>query len=336
MTKTMTVFALAGLAAAVAAGSPVSAADDFYKDKRITIVAGFTPGGGYDAYGRLVARHLGKHIPGNPSLVLQNMPGAGSLTAVKYLYTTAPQDGTVMTIFNPGLIAQSLTPTEVDEDFTKLRFVGSATAEAILCYAWHEAGIKTLDDVLKQKEYVMGGASKGSTSYISGALLKATLNAPIKYVLGYPGTNELQLAVERGELQGDCGSWSSLPPDWVEGKKIVPYIRFSKAQVEGMPEVPNLVDLLKDPAQRQTVNLVTSAYEIGRPFVMSGNFPAYHLAIVRKAFAEMLVDKEFLDEAAKSKRPVVGPMTGEQVDAMVKELYATPKDVVAKASKMIE
>jgi tripartite-type tricarboxylate transporter receptor subunit TctC len=325
-----------GLLAAAAAAGTVEAAEDFYKDKRITVVAGFTPGGGYDAYGRLLVRHLGKHIPGNPSLVLQNMPGAGSLTAVKHLYTNAPQDGTVMTIFNPGLIAQSLTPSEVDEDFTKLRFVGSATSEAILCYAWHTAGIKTLDDVLKQKEYIMGGASKGSTSYISGALLKATLKAPIRYVLGYPGTNELQLAVERGELHGDCGSWSSLPADWIEGKKIVPYIRFSKARVAGMPEVPNLVDLLKDPADRQTVNLITSAYEIGRPFVMSGNVPADRLALVRSAFVKMLADKEFLEEAEKAKRPIVAPMTGEQVDAMVKELYATPKDVVTKASKMIE
>ena len=334
MIRTMTV--VLGLLAAVVASAGPSSAQDFYKDKRITIVAGFTPGGGYDAYGRLVMRHLGKHIPGNPSLVLQNMPGAGSLTAVKHLYTNAPQDGTVMTIFNPGLISQSLTPSEVDEDFTKLRFVGSATSEAILCYAWHATGIKSLDDLLKQKEYIMGGTGKGSTSYIGGAMLKGMLGAPIRYVLGYPGTNELQLAVERGELHGDCGSWSSITPEWVNEKKIVPYIRFSSAKVAGMPDIPNLVDVLKDPAQRQTVNLITAAYEIGRPFVMSGNVPADRLALVRSAFAKMLEDKEFLEGADKAKRPIVGPMTGEAVDALVKQIYATPKDVVAKASKVIE
>jgi tripartite-type tricarboxylate transporter receptor subunit TctC len=325
-----------GLAAAL--NVTAAAAEDFYKGKRLTVVVGFTPGGGYDAYARLIARHYGRLIPGEPAVVVQNMPGAGSLTAVKYLSTTAPQDGTIMTAFNPGLIAQSLsTPQEVDIDFTKeTRFVGSATSEVRICYAWHASGVKTVEDLLKRDQFIVGATTKGSSSYINSSLLKNLLGAKIKHVVGYPGSAEQRLAIEQGELEGDCGAYGSIPEEWIRDKKIFPLVKFSRASVAGMPPMPAILDLVKTTEQKQILNLLLSASEIGRPYVVGPKVPAERLEILRRAFDRMIKDKEFLEEAEKTNREVIGPMSGEEVEAALKDIYATPKEIVAKAGAAIE
>lgn len=326
-----------GLAAALNVAS-AEAAEDFYKGKRLTIVVGFTPGGGYDAYARLIARHYGRLIPGEPNIVVQNMPGAGSLTAVKYLSTTAPQDGTVVTAFNPGLISQSLSsPQEVDIDFTKeARFVGSATSEVRICYAWHASGVKTIDDLLKRQEFIVGATTKGSSSYINSSLLKSLLGAKIKHVVGYPGSAEQRLAIERGELEGDCGAYGSIPEEWIRDHKAIPLVKFSRASVANMPPMPHILELVKTTEHKQILNLLLSASEIGRPYVVGPKVPPERLDILRRAFDRMVQDKEFLAEAEKTNREVIGPMSGEEIEASIKEIYATPKEIVDKAGKAVE
>jgi tripartite-type tricarboxylate transporter receptor subunit TctC len=322
---------------AVLATAGANAAEDFYKGKRVTILVGFTPGGGYDAYARLMNRHYAKHIPGEPTIVVQNMPGAGSLTAVKYLTNGAPEDGTVMTIFNSGLFSQALSdPKEVDVDFSKFRFVGSATAEVRVCYATKASGVNSIQELLKQSEFVLGATGLGSSSYVNGALLRTMLGAKIKHVLGYPGSAEMRIAIERGELQGDCGSWGSIPQDWIKDGTAIPLVNFTRAKVQGMPDMPNIMDLVDSQEKKQILNLVLSASEIGRPFAMSPNVPPERLEILRKAFDAMVRDKEFLAEADKTGREVIGPMNGAGVEAMIKEINATPKDIIAKSGDAVK
>ncbi len=181
---------------------PAGAADDFYKDKTISVVVGFTPGGGYDAYGRQLARFLPEHIPGKPNVIVQNMPGAGSMTAVRALDATQPKDGTVIVIFNPGLIVQSVVqPEKAPVDFHKYVFVGTVTPDFRVCYGFGPNGVKSWEDMMSRKEFILGATGKGSGNYVNGATMREVFNAPVKQILGFPGSNEQRLAVERGELE---------------------------------------------------------------------------------------------------------------------------------------
>ncbi len=283
----------------------------------------------------LVARHIGKYIPGKPVVIVQNMPGASSMKAIRYLDAGAPMDGTVMTIFNPGLIAQALTePNKVKVDFTKLHFVGSVSSDIRLCYFWGKTGIRNWDDMLKRPQIVMGATATGSSAYLNGALLRNMFGAKIKHVLGYPGSAEQRIAIERGELDGDCGAWGSTPANWIHEKKINMIVRFSRASAPDMPEMPYILDMAKTNEQKQILNLVLAPSEIGRPFVMSAETPAGKLAVMRTAFMETVKDKAFLAEAEKGKREVIGPLDGEAAEAAVREIYKTPKAVIAKAADM--
>lgn len=308
---------------------------EFYSGKRITVVVGFAPGGGYDIYGRLVAKHLGKHVPGKPTAIVQNMPGAGSLTAVKHLYVNAPQDGTVMSLFSPALVQQSLSNPQVDADFSRLKYIGSASASPLLCYSWHQSGIRNLDDLLK-KEFIIGTASKGASSYIGGRLLQSMLNAPVKIIQGYNSTADTLIAIERRELDGDCGAWTNLSPDWLENKKVNLLVRFSKAVGKGMPDIPNLIDVVKTTEEKQIVALVTSPFEMGRPFAMGPDVPDDRVRLLRRGFDAMVKDPEYLEDVEKQRVEAIGPMSGEDFQAAVNGFYSTSKEVVMKATKAID
>ena len=320
----------------ICAAQGAAVAQDF-KGKTIRVIVGFSPGGGYDAYGRLIGRHLGKQIDGKPTVIVQNMPGAGSMTAIRYLDAGGPKDGTAMTIFNPGLITQSLTdPKKAPIDFTKLRFVGSASSDIRLCYVWGKTGIKSMEDFLKRPQIVMGGTTSGSSAYVNGALLRNMFGAKIKHVLGYPGSAEMRIAIERGELEADCGAWGSTPQSWIKDKKINMLVRFSKASAPDMPQMPYIMDFAKGAEQRQILNVILAPSEIGRPFVQSAKVPAQALATLRKAFVDTVKDKAFMAEADKGNREIIGPMSGEEAEAAVREIYATPKAVIAKVGGMIK
>ena len=326
------------LLAAVVAVPHAGAADDFFKGKTVNIVVGFTPGGGYDANARAVARHLGNHIPGNPTVIVQNMPGAGSLTAVRHLDITAPTDGTVMTVFNPGLITQSIvTPDKVKVDFRKFAWVGVVTPDSRVCYSFGPNGIKSWDELMHHdKPFIQGSTSKGAGNYINGATLREVFGAKVKQILGFPGSAEQRLAIERGELDGDCGSWSSIPQDWIRDKKIHPFVRFTEKRLPEIPESAVYIGTFaKTEEQRQLLDVLNAADDVGRPFIMSRQVPADRVTILRRAFDATMKDKGFLADAQKQQLPV-NPITGEEAEKIVARMSAVPPAIVAKAQAIYE
>ncbi len=322
---------LAGLMAAPAH------ADDFYKGKNFTIVVGFSPGGGYDANARGVARYLSSHIPGNPTVIVQNMPGAGSLTSVRYLDVNAPKDGTAMTVFNPGLVTQSIVqPDKVQLDFRKYSWIGVVTADFRVCYGFGPKGVKSWDDMMARKEFVLGSTARGSGNYINGATLREVFHAPVKQILGFPGSAEQRLAIERGELDGDCGSYSSIPPEWIRDGLAHPFVRFTDKAPPDVPESAVYVgSFVKTQEQKQLLDVLDAADEVGRPFVMSKQVPADHVAIIRKAFNETMKDKAFLADMERQQLPVL-PFTGEEAELIVNKLMRAPPEVLAKAKAIYE
>ncbi len=328
----------AGLAlGCLALSQPARAADDFYKDKTITVVVGFTPGGGYDAYGRQLARFLADHIPGKPNVIVQNMPGAGSLTAVRALDVTQPKDGTVIVIFNPGLIVQSVvTPDKAPLDFRKYSFVGVVTPDFRVCYGFGPKGVKSWEDMMSRKEFILGATGKGSGNYVNGATMREVFNAPVKQILGFPGSNEQRLAIERGELDGDCGSYNSLPPDWIREGKVHPFVRFTRDKEPYMPDSARFIDdFATTQEQRELLAVVNAEDEVGRPFIVSRDIPADRLAILRKAFDSLMVDPVFKAEMAKQNLPV-HPIDGAGSDKILARMLQTPKALADKARKIFE
>jgi tripartite-type tricarboxylate transporter receptor subunit TctC len=325
--------ALAGLMAAPA----LTRADDFYKGKTFTIVVGFSPGGGYDVNARTVSRHLAAHIPGNPNVIVQNMPGAGSLTSVRYLDVNAPKDGTVVTVFNAGLVTQSLiAPEKVQLDFRKYAWIGVVTPDFRVCYGYGPGGVKSWDDMMHRKEFVLGSTARGSGNYINGATLREVFHAPIKQILGFPGSADQRLAIERGELDGDCGSYSSIPVEWIRDGLAHPFVRFSDMRPPEIAETAVYVGTFaKTGEQKQILDVLAASDEVGRPFIMSKQVPAERVAIIRKAFDETMKDKDFLAEMEKQQLPV-NPLSGEEAEAIVGRMMSAPPAVVAKAKAIYE
>jgi tripartite-type tricarboxylate transporter receptor subunit TctC len=337
MTKTRCVALLPLVLMGLAAASTSARADDFYKGKTFTIVVGFSPGGGYDVNARGLARRLSAHIPGNPNVIVQNMPGAGSLTSVRYLDVTAPKDGTAMTIFNPGLVTQSIIqPDKVQLDFRKYGWIGVVTPDFRVCYGFGPKGVKSWDDMMSRKEFVLGSTARGSGNYINGATLREVFHAPIKQILGFPGSAEQRLAIERGELDGDCGSYSSIPVEWIRDGLAHTFVRFTEKRPPEIPENAAYIgSFAKTDEQKQLLDVLNASDEVGRPFIMSKQVPAERVAIIRKAFNDTMQDKEFLADMAKQQNPV-NPMTGEEAEAIVAKMMSAPPAVVAKAKAIYE
>jgi tripartite-type tricarboxylate transporter receptor subunit TctC len=329
------IFAALALATPVVlAASPAAAQqDDFYKGKTITIVVGYSPGGGYDWYARTLARHLGQHLAGNPSVIVQNMPGAASLTSVRYLDATAPQDGTVITMFDPGLITASVAlPETIGVKFSDFRWIGAMLRDIRICYAWAATGIKNWNDMMARKEFLVGSTAKGSQAYVNGATLRKIFHAPVRQVAGYPGSNEQRLALERGELDGNCASWSSMPQDWISEHKINPLVRFSPERPADMPaDVPYAGDLVNTKAQKDLLAALNASDELGRPLIVAKAVPAERVRLLRAAFQATLRDEAFVTDMQKQSLPF-DPVRGEDAEKIVGTLDTVPPDL-AKAVK---
>lgn len=328
------------LAAFTSAGTGIAAAQsaaDFYKGKNVTVLVGFSAGGGYDQYARVLARHMGRHIPGNPDMIVQNQPGAGSLNAVRQLDATQPKDGSVLGTFNPGLITESLTdPTKVKFNFNEVAWVGSVTRDFRVCYMWHTTGVKNWEELVKDPEVILGGTGKGTGSYVNGAILRNLFGIKVKHVLGFPGSADQRLAIERGELEGDCGSWSSVPPEWIRDRKVNPIVTFSPVESPELPAgVPYVGKFATNDVQTQTLEMLIASGELGRPFIMSKAVPKDRLAVMRKAFDLTMVDKQFLDEAQKQMLPV-NPIDGEEAAKIIDKIYKMPPAIVAKAKEVLD
>jgi len=326
------------LAVAVCAAMPdVAPAQNQVGFKTITIVVGSPTGGGYDTYSRVLARHISRYIPGQPNIVVQNMPGASSLKAVKYLDTGPPTDGSVITSFNPGLLNESLLSADkIGFKFTDVAFVGSITRDLRACYAWGATGIKTFDDLKKAKQFNMGAPAPGTSSYINEAVLKNMFGIAVRQVTGYAGSAQQRMAIERGELDGDCGAWSSVTPDWVANNKINPLITFTPLPIPKLkPGVPFAGDLAPNQEARDVLNVLMAADALGRPYVVSKQVPVDRLAILRTAFDRTLKDAQFLAETQKLDLPVEGPIAGPEAEQIVASIYAAPPAVIARAQAIV-
>ncbi len=317
-------------------GAQAQSAADFYKSKPLTIVVGFTTGGGYDTYARVLARHYNRYIPGVPTIVVQNMPGSGSLAAVRYLDATAPKDGSVMTAFNPGVISESLMdPERIKLKFTDVAWVGSITRDFRVCYSWHTTPVKTWSDMAGPREFVIGDDGIGTGAHINGAILRNLFGRKIRQVTGYPGSAEMSIAIERGELEGQCTSWSSINKDWIRDNKINPLVRFSPVRTPDIPEsVPFVGEFATTQEQKDILGLVISPGELGRPYVMSKQVPTDRLNLLRTAFDATMKDAAFLAEAAKLQLPV-NPATAAEAEKIIVKIYSEPQALVEKAKVMI-
>ena len=334
-------FGLPALAAiAVFAGlAPAQAqsVEDFYRGKSITLAIGFTPGGGYDLYARHLARYMGKHIPGNPTIVPQNMAGAGSLRAANFIYSVAPKDGTAFGTFARTTGLNPLLESGATFDGTKFTWLGSVTNDISLCVTWHTSKANNWANFLKVPT-ARGGQAPSSEPDIFANLYKNVFGAPIKLVPGYPGTNEITLAMERGEVDGLCGlSWSTIQTrhlSWLKEKKINLLVQASFKKAPEMGNVPLVMDQTKDPEKLQILRLILAAQEMARPFAAPPGIPRDRAAALVAAFNATMKDPDYLADAKKS-RIDVNPVTGPEIDKLLAELYATPKDVITKASQAI-
>jgi tripartite-type tricarboxylate transporter receptor subunit TctC len=332
-----TCISAAAISLMLAPAALAQGAANFYAGKTLNIVVGFTPGGGYDQYGRLLARHIGGNIPGAPTVVVQNAPGAGSLTAVRRLEANLPKDGTAIVTFNPALITESLTSSErVNVNFGEYGWIGSITRDFRVCYMWHATGVKDWAGVASRKEVIFGATSKGTGSYVNGAILRNLFDIKLRHVIGFPGSSEQRLAIERGELDGDCGSWSSIAEDWVRDKKINTFVSFSEIKTPDMPQdVPYIGDFAKTEDQKAILAILSAAGELGRPYLVSKEVPKDRVQILRAAFDATMKDKAFLADADKQKMPVY-PISGAKAEEIVKRIYSFPPALIKAAGAASE
>lgn len=323
---------------AFSASNPALAANagNFYKGKTVNLIVGFSAGGGYDQYTRLLGRHIAKHIPGHPDIVVNNMPGASGLKAVQYLDAGAAKDGTVIVSYNSGLITQSMTlPKKVKVNLANYAYVGSITEDIRICYMWAATGVKTFAEMQERPKVVFGETGRGSSAYVNERILKEIFGVHLQQVLGYPGSADKRLAIERGELDGDCGAYSSLSEDWLKNKKVNILIRFNQHVAPGMSDkIPYAVDLAKDSDTKKLLKLFAATGEVGRPYIMSRDAPKDRVDVLRAAFAATVKDPEFLADAKKQALVVIQPMNGKEAQKAVAEIYDAPPKVVAAAKKV--
>ena len=308
---------------------------DFYTGKQLKIIVGLPPGGGADAYARLVQRHLGRHIPGNPTTVVQNMPGAGSLRSVMALNTSG-SDGTTMAHFSSGLLTEAITaPDRVKVDFRSYAWIGNVSEDVRVCYLRSGIGVRNWADMLARPEVIFAGSAAGTAGNANIVMLRNLLGAPLKIVQGYAGSAAKRLAIERGEVDGDCGGWTSVPEDWLREKKINVIVRLSSTLVAGMDGgVPFGGDLVKSSEERRIYDFLVLPERLGRLFMVAGGVPQERLTALRTAFDAMVDDPAFRAEAAKANL-IVAPMTGAEVARQLAEAYATPAAMIAKAKAII-
>jgi len=328
--------ALALMAAAAARADNVA---DFYRGRTVEVYVGYSTGGGYDIYARMLARHMGRFIPGNPTLVPKNMEGAGSLRLANWLANAAPRDGSVFgtigrgTAFDP-ILGQPGAQFRASE----FSWLGSMNQEVSICASWHDSGVNTFTD-LQQKELLVGAVSNNDDTGQFAHVLNSVLGTKMKIITGYPGGNDVVLAMERGEVKGRCGwSWSSVLTahmSWWKEKKINVLVQLALAKHPDLSDVPLVTDLATNPAQRQMLRMIFARQVMGRPFVAPPGVPAERIAALRKAFIDMLTDKEFLADAAKAKLEI-NPVDGEKVQELVKEIYATPPEVAKQAAAALK
>jgi tripartite-type tricarboxylate transporter receptor subunit TctC len=323
--------------ALVTATARTAAADvgDFYRGKNLRILVGYGTGAGYDVYARLLGRHLTKHLPGQPVVVIQNMPGAASLTMTNYMYNVAPRDGTAIGLPARGLFIEPLFGNENAKfEAQKFTWIGSMSRDVSTCFTWHTSGIVKIEDAMK-REVLVGSSGVNGSSHQFPMLINALLGTKFKPLLGYVDSAGVGLAMERGELEGYCsftwGSIKSARPKWIEDKLINMLLQLTTVKSPEMANVPVIMDYAKDEASRQAFTFVFADQEMGRPVVAPPEVPADRVAALRQAFEATMKDKEFLADAARMSIDI-DPIDGKAVEQILARLYATPREVVDRVS----
>jgi tripartite-type tricarboxylate transporter receptor subunit TctC len=329
----------APLAPAAAQGlSNSSTSNSSLAGKNVTMIIGFGPGGGYDAWGRVVARHLGKTLPGNPTVVPQNMPGGGSFNAANHIYAVAPKDGTVLGIIARDAALGPLTGAPGARfDPLKISWLGTPTLETNICIAMARAKVKTFKD-LQQSELIIGNTGAGTGTYSYPKALNGIFGTKFKLISGFPSSSDVFLAMDRGEVDGICESLDSViskRPDWIASKKVnILFYAGAKPTID-LHGAPYIVDLGRNAEEKQALEFLYAGQGIGRPFVAPPDLPPERLKMLRDAFSATMKDKDFIADASKQKLDVE-PEDGEQLQAFIKKVYATPKAVVDRIGELIK
>ncbi len=309
-------------------------ADDFYKGKTMTFVVGFGVGGSYNGYSRLIAAHIGKFLPGNPTVVVQNMPGAGSVRATNYLYVIAPKDGTAIGMIDQGIQAYELMGRKgLKADIPKFNWIGRLVSNSAVLFAWHTAPIKKIQDALKT-EFIV--SATGSASRLNWLILNNVIHTKLKILTGYKSTSEAMLAMQRGEIQGLSRPWSALKAQqgqWIKEKKIVLLLQTGAEKNEDLQNIPRMLDLAKNDEDRKLLEFFARPSEIGRSVVAPPNVPAERVAELRKAFWSAINSESFKADLKKT-RLDLDPLPGDKLQAMVEAGKVVPPAVLARAKKL--
>jgi tripartite-type tricarboxylate transporter receptor subunit TctC len=320
-------------------GRPADA-QSFFEGKTVRIIVGLAPGGGFDTYARVIARHMGKQIPGNPTLVVENMAGAGSLIAANHVYKVAKPDGLTIGKFNGSLmLGQVLGQAGVEFDARKFEFVGAAVKEDVVCALTKASGITSVEKWMAAKAPVkLGGVAPGASPDNSGRVLKAVLGLPIQLVSGHKGTSEIRLAVDGGELAGACWSWESMRATWraaLDAGDVVPVLQLTGKPFPDLPNVPLAINMTKSEEARRLIQVgLQNTGAFARPFVLPPGTPKDRVQTLRRAFQETLKDPGFLAEVEKIKL-TLDPVTADELEKMVGELFTLDPALVARLKDVL-
>jgi tripartite-type tricarboxylate transporter receptor subunit TctC len=332
-------FALGGvlaLALSVATAGPATAQDHYYTGKQVKLHVGSAPGGGYDILARVLAAHIGRHLPGNPTVIVQNAPGAASRTLATWIYTAAPKDGTVFaSVFSSIPTDQLFDPNTVKFDPRKFTWLGSASRDAAVGIVWHTAAVQTLEGV-KTKQMVVG--SSGGITFDFPTVCREILGLKFNVIAGYKGTNEIGLAMERGEVDGNAGLiWASVKAQnqqWLREGKLKVFVQYGRERDPELKDVPLIYDMVTDPLDRQALNLAFARVDFSRPYIAPPDMPKERAAMLRQGFEATIKDKTFVAEANKRKLDIT-LVPGAEMERIIASLYDTPEQTILRVRNIL-
>ena len=309
---------------------------DFYRGKTVEVLVGFSPGGGYDVYARTLARTLGNHIPGKPNVVVKNFAGAGSLRLARYLQDAAPRDGLSFGTFDRALLISPMLKDGLNFEPAKLSWIGTMASDLQICILWHSSRAKSVED-LRTIHTVFGATGRDDIRYISADILRKVVAGNVKIVTGYPGTADIHLALEKSEIDAECENYQSLKSirqDWIRDQKVRMFVQFGETRHPELRDAPLISDYARSPIEREAIKLIFSSGEAGRPYAAPPGIPADRLNALRRAFEATMEDPELLDFAHKQTIDL-DPRPGEKTEAFLQKVYASPREVIDLARKLL-
>ena len=325
----------------IALSGPAHAQDDvanFYRGKQVRLIVGTAPGGGYDLFARIVARHIAAHIPGQPTVIVQNLPAAGGLVMTNQLYSVGPKDGTAIGVPINGIPTAPLLQQGAQFDATRLIWIGSTNREPYVAFVWHSAPVQSLAE-LRAKELVVGSTTPGTTMTDFPLVVNDILGLKFRVVRGYEGTPQINHAIERGEIQGQGGiGWAAIKaqvPQWIAEKKIKVIAQYGLKRYPELADVPSMLEQARTEPDRQALTMLFARTEYGRPYFLPPDVPAERVRALRRAFDATMRDQAFIADAARLQLEI-DPMTGEEVQALVAQLTRTPPEIVTRVRAALE